>query len=531
MNQPKITKDDLARLDWNFWLKDRYRLPTGDPYRFEGYEANEAITKRKWNVGDQVFARKCSQIGWSELAISWVLWLNDRKLPNWRGVGYVYPATKQLEDHLKARFYPIMEQDYFRAKLGNANLRMVRWNDRPIFFRGAQTRRDLIGWAADAIVLDEFDEFFNPITIVPTMEARFGNSLYSFLLGLSTPTIPEIGIDQAFKMSNQHHWYIACELCGFEFSPLEHVEMDSFENCVVKSPISGKVGFVCPHCKDLTNTCGRPGHWILESAKDVNKYGYAFSRLFTRNNNLASLLARYEEGLNVQEFYNSWLGLPYAPENARLTRSAITDAAIGPEKLLQASEDPLYMGVDVGKKCHWVVGKIGADGFKHVLSYGACRFEDLYDVARRYNVRHGVIDLRPYEQETKRFVSSFRGILACDFNTGSSGDWYTIVKADEMTNGKTVSVIKADRTQSCDNLIREIASRKKVVFPGAVKGDNNFLNQMIAPVRIDKEDKLTGEIKSLYQSSKADHYFFAMVYLLLAMNVKRQLVARLGPVV
>jgi hypothetical protein len=187
--------------------------------------------------------------------------------------------------------------------------------------------------------------------------------------------------------------------------------------------------------------------------------------------------------------------------------------------------------VDVGKKCHWIVGKIDADGYRKVLAYGACKFDDLYDIVRRYKVQHGVIDLRPYEQEAKRFVSSFRGLLACDFNTGSGGDWYTITRADEMTNGKTVSVIKADRTQSCDNVIREVATKKKIIFPGAVKADNNFLNQMIAPVRVDKEDRLTGEIKSIYQSSKADHYFFAMVYMLLAMNVKRQITARLGPVI
>lgn len=523
-----LTKEQLLRVDWNSWIREVYRLPNGEKYSFDGYEPNEAITKRPWKNGDQVFARKCSQIGMSELAISWILWQSDRNLPSWQGVGYVYPATKQLEDHMKARFFPIMEQEYFLKKLGNANLRFVRWNNRPIYFRGAQTRRDLIGWPADAIVLDEFDEFFNPMTIVPTMEARLQNSKYAQIFGLSTPTIPEIGIDQAFKLSNQFQWYVDCDKCHKPYSPVQEVEQGSFENCVVKSPITGLVGFVCPSCHELTNPCGAPGRWVQEVQKDINKYGYAFSRLFTKNTKLSNLLEKYEEGLNIQEFYNSWLGLPYAPENARLTKAEIIASAIGPEKILPHSTDGTWMGVDVGKKCHWVIGKPMPDGTKHVLAYGASRFEDLYEVARRYNVQHGIIDLRPYENESKRFAGTFKGILACDFNSGHMEDWYKVIRADESTPGKTLSIVKADRTQCCDKLIRDIG-QQRFIFPGAVKGDNNFLNQMVAPVRVDREDRITGDIKSVYQSSKADHYFFAMVYLLLSMSIKRQITAQLGP--
>jgi hypothetical protein len=71
---------------------------------------------------------------------------------------------------------------------------------------------------------------------------------------------------------------------------------------------------------------------------------------------------------------------------------------------------------------------------------------------------------------------------------------------------------------------------KKVILPSYVKGDLRFVNQLTAPTRMDISDAKTGDIKHVYNSGgKADHYFFAMVYLMLALETKRSYVATLGP--
>jgi hypothetical protein len=60
------------------------------------------------------------------------------------------------------------------------------------------------------------------------------------------------------------------------------------------------------------------------------------------------------------------------------------------------------------------------------------------------------------------------------------------------------------------------------ILPGSAKGDNLFLNQMCAPVRVEKTDKDTGDTKAIYgNGGKADHYFFALVYFLLACELRR----------
>lgn len=529
-----LSHEDLCRADFHTWLRARWVLPSGDNYSFVDHEYLEQIAKHPWKRGDQLFVEKPAQVGVSELGVAFLLWMNDRELQNYKGVGYFFPAQSQLNDHVKARFFTAFDHDnprsrYFRSKLGNANLKFVNYNKRPIYFRSGQTRRNLISMPLDAAVIDEFDEFESPISVVPTITKRFLASKYGYLLGMSTPTIPETGIDQAYGLSNQYNWYIPCQKCRKDFAPLVEVKMSGVEKCLVRAPLTGEVGFECPHCHDLTQTNGIIGRWQLDIEKDNQKYAYGVSRLFTKNHSLESILEEYEEGLNPQEFYNSVLGIAYAATDARLTRSSISELCVGPEKHFAQSTEPTWMGVDVGKKCHWVVGKPTSTGHKQILAYGACGWDELKTVVARYSVKYCVIDLRPYEQEVKKFIGGNRSFMACDFNSGNQEDLYKFTTVDTETRDRPLRVIKADRTQCCDMVIREAMGRKSFILPSSTKGDTVFMNQMCAPVRIAKTDKDTGDIKHLYgNNGRADHYFFAMMYFLLACQMKRGITVKVG---
>jgi hypothetical protein len=524
----KLTKEQLVRIDWHSWMKYCAYLPSKERYGFKGYEYLEAITQRPWKPGDELFLEKSAQCGASELAISWQLWMAERKLPGFKGMGYVFPAMTQLQDHIKARVAPILEVDRFRYKVQNANLRYIRYNNIPWYFRSGNSRA-LKSWPADAIVIDEFDEFEDPISIVPTIEARLNASDYKWVFGLSTPTHPDIGIDKAIAMCNQHQWYVICDHCKHEFSPLNEVKIAGFENCVDRFPGKQTAGFVCPNCRELTITTGASGTWRLDSEKGNQKYSYSISRLFLANASLGELLDKYEEALNLQEFYNSDLGLPYSPPNSRLQRSDLTDLANGDVELARSSAKSTWAGVDVGKECHYAIGLGVENGTRKVIAYGKCKFEELPRILELYSVKYSVIDLRPYELEVKKVIRGHRTYYACDFNTGNQQDWYTITRADTETSDKSVKIVKADRTQSCDNLIEFIAARKKYMFPGGIKGDKDFIGQMCSVMRVDKVNKETSEVKGLYKStSKKDHYFFAMAYLNLAFNLKKSSFAKLG---
>jgi len=510
-------------------------LPNQEKYTFKGYEYLKKIVEMPWNPGDERYLEKSAQCGVSELAIQWMFWLCERGLKNFKGIGYVFPAQEQLQDHIKARVDPILDIKRFNSKLREANLRFIRYNNVPLYFRsgggattGAATKA-LKGFPADAMILDEFDEYKNPISIIPSVQARMNASDYKWIFGMSTPTHPGTGIDNIVHLCNKYNWYVECHKCHKTFSPLNEVIMGGFENCVVRDKDEQAL-FLCPHCRELTNTCGAPGDWVMDSEYPGQRTSFHISRLFLANTNLTELLDKYEESFNLQEFYNSDLGLPYSPPNSRLNRADITDQALGDVEIKTSSDKHTWAGVDVGKACYYCIARPSENGVRNVIAYGSCKFEELDAKFKMYNVKHMVIDLRPYEQEVKKILRGNRGFFACDFNAGNMEDWYKITKIDTETTQKAVRVVKADRTQTCDALIEQIAAKKKYIFPGKVKGDQDFIAQMCLPMRIDRINKDTGEVKSLYKSGgkKRDHYFFAMAYLNLAFNLKKSSVAKIG---
>lgn len=525
--------ESLMRRDLYTWMTNRALLPNGKPYSFKGHEYMEQISKHSWVPGDHLYIMKSSQCGASEYAIDWMLWMQERNLPDWQGIGYLFPATEQLRDHIKARVQPIMEFPRFAKFLKSNNLRFFRYNNRPIYFRAAQTRRDLISWSADAAVMDEFDEFMDPIGIVDTVAARFNHSKYKWILGLSTPTYPDIGIDAAFSTSIQHHWFVECSECKDKFSPLQEVMTSNFESCVIRGE-DGKAGFLCPHCGELTQTNGAPGEWRItnEGKGKKQRYAYAISQLFVSHANLDALIDKYEDAHNMQEFYNSNLGIPYSPANAKISRGDLMDCAIGDTNNHLGSKEPTIAGIDIGKKCHYIIANQDNEAKDlNVIAYGTCTFDDLPELLRKFSVDTLVIDLRPEEQSVKNLIRGHRRWFASDYNTSNAIDWYDFTRADTGGKGGSIRVVKNHRTQTCDALIEAVSVRKRFIFPQQIKQDNQFIKQMCALQRMEKKDNDTGEIRAYYgNGGKADHYFHAAAYLFLASLVKRTAgFARPGP--
>lgn len=526
----ELTQNELNRRDFFSWLKDRGKLPNGKDYSFKGHSYLEQIAKHHWVPGDQLYLMKSAQCGATELAWDWVMWQMERRLDEWQACGFCFPATEQLRDHIKARVNPILELPRFAKNLKQQNLRSLNYCDRPVYFRASQTRRDMISWAADAVVMDEFDEWANPLGAIKTIEARFGHSLYKWIWAQSTPKYPDIGIDAAFALSNQHHWFTKCMQCEKEFSPMMEVMASSFDVCVSRDE-NGVAGFVCPHCHKYTLTNGTPGRWVMVKAGKKQRYGYSISKLFVGHASLDKLLDDFEEAHNTQEFYNSELGLAYSPANARLSRENLIESAIGDKKCALGSVEPTYAGIDVGKKCHYFIAKKTPTGEKQVIAYGMAPFDDLEELLRKFNVVNLVIDLRPWEQSVKKLIKGKKGWFASDYNASGSIDWYDFTRADVGAKGGSVKVVKNHRTQTCDNLIEQIAVRKNWILPEQIKTDNTFLKQMCAMQRMEKVENDTGEIKAFYgNGGKADHYFHAAAYLELAFLARRSSVfARLGP--
>ena len=64
----------------------------------------------------------------------------------------------------------------------------------------------------DRVVFDERDEMADDM--VDLALERMSHSSIKEEVHLSTPTIPDYGVDKLFQQSDQRHWFIKCPKCG-----------------------------------------------------------------------------------------------------------------------------------------------------------------------------------------------------------------------------------------------------------------------------------------------------------------------------
>ncbi len=93
----------------------------------------------------------------------------------------------------------------------------------------------------DRVVFDEVDEM-EPAMVELALE-RLGHSMVKEEAYLSTPSIPDFGIDRLYAESDQRIWMIKCEHCGEETC----LEIE-FPTCLLEFS-DGRVIRACKKCK------------------------------------------------------------------------------------------------------------------------------------------------------------------------------------------------------------------------------------------------------------------------------------------
>ncbi len=66
----------------------------------------------------------------------------------------------------------------------------------------------------DRVVFDEVDEM-EP-AMIDLAKERLSHSSVKEEIFLSTPSVPDYGVDKLYQKSDQQHWFIRCDKCGGE---------------------------------------------------------------------------------------------------------------------------------------------------------------------------------------------------------------------------------------------------------------------------------------------------------------------------
>lgn len=523
----------------------------------------------------EVFVEKAAQVTISEYLINLALYGADS---GWGGRGnvlYIFPATPQISDFSNARIEPvILESPYLRssrqdirnrtgrAEVNNIQLKQLRRGY--IYLRGSNSRHQLISVDADIVIFDELDEMEEG-----TIEAgkkRTGSAKYPFYRGASTPKYPKRGIDAQLERSDKKVWMVKCERCGHQ------QDLAILQDLLFETPKSKKkLGILqvdpsdkgtychigtryyigCHKCQHVLNVWN--GEWVPTYTDNPAYGGYHIPKLISDHLDFDDLAKRAEDErlgklteIQIQEFYNSDLGIPRAPQGFQLQFPEIYACAEdAPEEYVLKSNDWFswlddykidlsYIGIDVAvRRMHLAciafpvhnesLRKISPNNKPVLLFAGSVApsasntgFRELDPFLTKWSAMRCVIDRMPEFKNAAEFRSRHPGVVyTCGY-----GNWKN--KPNYIYDFKyEKGTVEAGRTETLD-VVYDAIRQRQILLPRNVaviggninkRGFGEFCQHLMNNVRI--VDMETQEAK-YDEGAMPDHIAHALNYAFIA---------------
>jgi hypothetical protein len=473
-------------------------------------------SKALTNVG-----QKSAQMGYTETVLNLVFYKIDVEAANCL---YILPnKVPDASEFSASRFDPAVEMSEHLGKTFSdvQNVGHKRAGSANLYIRGSQSRSGLKSVPAGFLVFDELDEM-NQENISLAHERQSGQ-VDKQDWKISTPTVPNFGINKFYNDSTREHFFFPCPHCGKATELI-------FPECLVVTAedyMDAKINeshLICKECKHVLDHANKmewlsSGYWVAQFS-DRDSRGFYVNQLYSSTVSPASLAKTFlmstRDKSTEQEFYNSKLGIAHVVEGARVNDEEL-EKCIGEYKRLDSKSNGLVtMGVDVGSWLHIVINeweiKAGAPASDvnmyaraRVIWFGKMRnFEELDTLMRQYSVTFGVIDAQPEKRSSFAFANRFWGkVKICYYGNGVSGK--TVNNSEN--NDQSITV---DRTSWLDmSLGRYHLGKKAIIVPHDI--DMEFRDQMKSLVRRYEKDK-NGNPTGRYVDTGPDHYAHALNY-------------------
>lgn len=508
---------------------ERYRIMGGErpgPWTFLRHPWTREIHDCQ---AEYVVAQKGAQLGITETALNLTFAAIDI---NGRSVLYLLPASKpDASDFSASRFDPALEmcprlREIFTETM---NIGHKRAGSASLFIRGSRSRSQLKSLPVGLIVFDEVDEMVQE-NIPLALERTSGHEFKQFLF-ISTPTIPDHGINEYFRNSSQHHYFFRCPHCS------RYIELQFPDNFVIcgehmDDPKVFDSHLICNYCKHTLDHQAKvdmykDAKWI-PSHTDAIYTGYYINQLYSctiKPHDLAiSYLRAQYSPADAQEFWNSKLGLPYIVEGARVLDSDLDGCTGNYTQAIQARPNTyVTMGVDVGNVLHYEITEWYVDpkfannpdpnlrSTGRVIKAGKVHnFEELDILMNQYRVVFCVIDAQPEKRKSLEFCQRWRGrSRMCYYTVGINSRNIVISEDDEHA-------VNVDRTSWLDMSLQRFG-RRAIKIPQDVGME--YREHIKAPVRIYKKDQTGNPVGRYVHGNKADHFAHARNYCEIALRL------------
>lgn len=209
--------------------------------------------------------------------------------------------------------------------------------------------------------------------------------------------------------------------------------------------------YLCPRCGTVI-TDPREGWWEPH-APGAWRHSYQLPQMLLWTYPAGRVLQKGENPEDLQELWNSMLGLPYIDEQAQIVKTSDLEASINPNAKWVAlqSEDwirkncrNLAMGADCMGGYNVIVLKEMSENGKHrtvhlEIIHGDDPWEEMARAMVRFDVRCAVIDQMPHFNEAHRFAKMFPGrvyLASYTESAGSEGKGKFVVWGDRAKDPK-----------------------------------------------------------------------------------------------
>jgi hypothetical protein len=463
--------------------------------------------------------KKGAQMGFTEASVlKSVHGMIHHRFP--AGVLHLFPTSDDVQDFSRARFNTLIDNNpetigRFVRNTDAVNIKQVQ--SAMLYLRGAKSTRQIEGLRktssklksipVDRIVFDERDEMDQ--AMIDMALERVSHSSVKEIEELSTPTVPDYGIDRAYALSDQRVWMIKCDGCG-----RSHCLEVEFPKCLARG-LDGKVRRVCVHCGH--EVYPYDGAWVAMAPGSGKATGWWVSQLNSAYVDPGEILRLFESLgqpgiMSKQEFYNSKLAQAYVEAENRLTRRDL-ERCLTMDAMASSHDGPTAMGVDVGTWLHVVIGCRPNEATRRIIHL--CRvkeWNELHNLAIRFNVSCCVIDGEPERHKVREFKAAEPySIFLSDYQEGSRGAPRWDLEAGTVVGNRTEIL---DRTHA---LItgRTMSNAKIFELPHLSSEVEQFIQEATAMVKVLVVDG-NGQQKYTYKQLGPDHYRHALAYFDLA---------------
>lgn len=456
----------------------RYVIADGGPENGQVQKIN--YNKHPWTMAlrdcnKSWIGPKAAQMGYTEACLDRTFFTLDVLK---KSVLYLLPKKMpDAVDFSASRFDPALELSPHLKQIFSkvSNVGHKRAGSESLFVRGTMSRSAVKSVPVGLIVFDEKDEMHQHN--IAQANERLSGKEQKQSIEISTPTIPDFGIDKTYKNTTQKHFMFICPCCG-RWTELEFFDEKGEPKClkITAESVTDKSikdsYLECKECHNklphqlksewLTKAMWRgKAKWESTANHDSEIDGFYINQLYSFKMTPAEIAAvvvagRYDQSIE-QEVWNSKAGLPHAVEGARVTETMIA-SILGSHSLNdpRPTNTPIItMGVDVGKWLYYTIDAwyfphgfttdVNTNALKYTFQLGRVSdFDQLDKLMRDWQVVQCVIDANPDRRKATEFKERFHGhVHLCFYNRGLNN-------RSDITLNEEQGTIGVDRTSWLD---------------------------------------------------------------------------------